>query len=358
MARTTLFSLLFFAVAGCANFNSVYRPLESGSGALIDIKQRAIIAAKPAESGKPPIVCAEPSPDALSAYAAQLAADAKISEKAAAQLAASFQESGAFVGLRTQSIQLLRDALYRLCEGYMSGALSAPQYDILMRRYQKYMVALLGIEQLTGVVRVPPVTINTSGSAEVARSVSSLRAESEAIDVQIRKLEEQKTAQGVTDARKAEIDKEIAERKADKEAINQAIQNGRGLLTKGSGVSTVVQLSGDVNRSDDHVQKISSTVEKIVLEIINTDDTGQLCFSYLTSANANINHPIFKICSDFLENMNKEKEVVNKAGEQALEQLKGQPNSPGPRSSFREFLREFKGDSRITDVPRPKLPTS
>ncbi|HET7730610.1 MAG TPA: hypothetical protein VFK48_11315, partial [Usitatibacter sp.] len=147
---------------GCANLNSVYRPLDTGEGrgALIDIKQRAIIAAKPATPGGKNVVCAEPSPDALSAYAAQIAAEASVPDKAAAQLAASFQEGSSFVGLRTQSIQLLRDALYRLCEGYANGALNELQYDILMRRYQKYMVALLGIEQLAGVVRSPAVTIS------------------------------------------------------------------------------------------------------------------------------------------------------------------------------------------------------
>ena len=37
-------SVLFFYLAGCGNFNSVYRDfdVDDGSGAMVDIKQRAV----------------------------------------------------------------------------------------------------------------------------------------------------------------------------------------------------------------------------------------------------------------------------------------------------------------------------
>ena len=166
MSRILLALALGFQLAGCANWSSVYRDfsVDDGTGAMVDIKQRAVIASTHKVTTKKGeeeittskvIVCAEPSPDSLSAYAAELSAEASIPDKAALQLAGALQESASFVGLRTQSIQLLRDSMYRLCEGYMSGALDRAQYEILVRRYQKYMVALLGIEQLTGVVRAP-----------------------------------------------------------------------------------------------------------------------------------------------------------------------------------------------------------
>ena len=109
----TPFSIIVFT--GCANLNSVYRDLnvDSGMGAMVDIKQRAMIVSRQTRGTgdlaiTKTIVCAEPSPDALSAYAAQLAAEANIPEKVSAKLAAAFQESSSFVGLRTQSIQLLQ----------------------------------------------------------------------------------------------------------------------------------------------------------------------------------------------------------------------------------------------------------
>lgn len=115
----SLLALSLISLAACsANHNSIYRDLKtsSGTGALVDIKQRAIVAGE-RKGNKPEdkinVVCAEPSPDSLSAYAAEIAAKADTGKGVSAEVAAAFQESAAFVGLRTQSIQLLRDAMYR-----------------------------------------------------------------------------------------------------------------------------------------------------------------------------------------------------------------------------------------------------
>lgn len=317
-----------FLLASCAN-SSVYRKLnvDSGDGALIDIKQRAIFASKHKASKtinnktitlEKTIICAEPSPDSLSAYAAELAAEANVPEKASAQLTAAFQESASFVGLRTQSIQLLRDSLYRLCEGYMSGALDKSEYDILMRRYQKYMVALLAIEQLTGTVRAPSVTINTKGSASAARSLTALRDQIKAIDSDIETLqnkqkekEAEKSADGITDEKKKEIDQqiskyktEIGELQADKSSVTKAIENARGLAVSGEATSTVSTVGVPTNRSEQHIQSVSKSVEKIVLNIINTDDTGQLCWSYMRDV-GDPNTELGKSCRGYIDNINK-----------------------------------------------------
>ena len=144
-------SVLFCYLAGCGNSHSVYRDfdVDDGSGAMVDIKQRAVIASKSKTTKEgitkeKTIVCAEPSPDALSAYAAEIAGEGSVPENVKAAFSAAFQENSAFVGLRTQSIQLLRDSLYRLCEGYMSGALDKPHYQALFRRYQKSMGGAAG----------------------------------------------------------------------------------------------------------------------------------------------------------------------------------------------------------------------
>lgn len=295
---------------GCANFNSVFREFDADAGksVMVDVKQRAIIASRQTEGGKTStIICAEPSPDALSAYAAELAAEGKLPEQTAVQLTAAFQESASFVGLRTQSIQLLRDSLYRLCEGYMSGALQKSQYDILMRRYQKYMVALLGIEQLTGTVRAPTVTITSQSAATAAQSLSALRSEIEAIDTKIAALERKKGADGTSDADRTQIGQDIGALKADREAVNQAIANARGLSSSGSMTATVHLHGQPSQRSDAHIQAVAGAVQEIVKDIINTDDTGQLCFSYLS--NASSNGPLVDICRQFLANIIKQDEV-------------------------------------------------
>ena len=152
--------LVFVGVAlmtGCsANWNSAYRTTDyagGGKGVLIDIKQRAILSSKVGEQ----VFCAEPSPDSLSSYAAAL----NVSYKDIAEASGGVGESAAFVGLRTQTIQLLRDSLYRLCESYMSGVIDRTKYAFLMSRYQKNMVALLAIEQLTGAARPQPIYVNS-----------------------------------------------------------------------------------------------------------------------------------------------------------------------------------------------------
>ncbi|MBC3873304.1 hypothetical protein [Undibacterium flavidum] len=279
-------ALISISLAGCANFNSVYRDLKTGegTGALIDIKQRAIIASKTGEgTNQKIIVCAEPSPDALSAYAAELAGKADLPSGTSAQLSSAFQESASFTGLRTQSIQLLRDSMYRMCEAHMNGAITAGQYDILARRYQKHTVALLAIEQLTGAIKAPAVTINTSGSAEAARSISEMRVESSALDKKITDLETKKAASGASDADKKNLDEQIKQLKSDKEAIAKGIENAKGTLVSGNATANVSNLGVLTQRNDEHIQAIAGTVEKIVTSIINTDDRGQLCFLQLSN---------------------------------------------------------------------------
>ena len=103
---------------------------------------------------KQTILCAEPSPDALSATSA--AADAGYK---GAKLGLQVATTAAYVGLRTQTIQLLRDAMYRLCEATLNEQITEEEYRMLFKNLSETMITLLAIEQLTGVVRAPPVII-------------------------------------------------------------------------------------------------------------------------------------------------------------------------------------------------------
>ena len=69
------------------------------------------------------------------------------------------------IGLRTQSIQLLRDAMYRICEAYWNDALDSESLIAMHRRFQNLMTGLLAIEQLTGAVRPEPIILRP-GSAQ------------------------------------------------------------------------------------------------------------------------------------------------------------------------------------------------
>lgn len=301
--KTLIISFCFGLLCCCANFNSIHREInvDEGKGALIDIKQRAVIVSK---RDNKTIVCAEPSPESLSSYAAEFAAEADLPEEVTARLVAAFQEGSSFVGLRTQSIQLLRDSLYRLCEGYMSGALDSAQYDILMRRYQKYMVALLAIEQLTGSLRSPAVAINTEGSAKAARSISEMRKEIEYINSKISELEKSKIADGITDDEKTKIDHKIKELNDDKKAIEEGVKAAHGITSNGSANVIFSSFATPIQRDENHIAAISKVVNDIVMGIIETDDAGQLCFSYLREADNDKNPQLTKACLDLIQNIN------------------------------------------------------
>lgn len=300
---------------GCANLDSIHRDLavDSGTGALIDVKQRAILVSrqKASDDANPhSVICAEPSPDALSAYAAQLAIEGKSPQGFGGTLAASSQESAAYIGLRTQSIQVLRDWMYRNCEAYMSGAIDKDEFDILMRRSQKYMVALIGIEQLTGVVKVPTVVINTSGSASASASISSMREDIKANEDKIASLEADKAklsdAEQKGDAGK-KIDDDIEKLKTHNDDLLAGIKNAKGLMTSGS-ANSVVYVNDVSSRSGADIQSLAQKVSDIVMEVVKTDDTPQLCFTQLNRENADAK--IRDYCEKLFETAIKNKQLT------------------------------------------------
>lgn len=164
------------ANTGCAYLTTYTRAidLESQSYAM-DIKQRVVVSKKrPPSFGEktgglvdPVVVCAEPSPDALTVIGASGGLSLRSAKvDAEGNLGGAISESGAFVGLRTHSIQLLRDAMYRLCEGYASGAMTPETFRSMQRRYQSTMMGLIAIEQLTGPVRASQAMLTSAASAE------------------------------------------------------------------------------------------------------------------------------------------------------------------------------------------------
>lgn len=319
--KGTLLGLIVVSIAGCANLNSIYRTFDvsRGESSMSDIRQRAILVApnenitkKYDATGKlvsqeyrknGVFVCAEPSPDAMASLAYELAAKGGYPEKASGELAFAMQDGAAFTGIRTQSIQLLRDFGYRLCESYLSGAISAPQYDLLMRRFQKNTVALLAIEQLTGAIKAPPIALTTSGRAEATKSLSEQRAEREKVSDRITALETEKTAvdKKISDAKKAnanadtsELDQtaaglaeKIINLKDDRNVIDSAIAETKGVIADGE-VKVKIETTGmGSQRSDAHIQQIAKTVEGIVNNIVLADDEQQLCMSALLLPNPN-----------------------------------------------------------------------
>ena len=297
--------LVLSALSGCGTSYSLkeFSPQEGKpKSAFVDIKQRAILGgAGPAGQM---ILCAEPSPDAMSSFASELALDAKYKEAVAATLALSQQEAASFVGLRTQTIQLLRDGMYRLCEGYMSGALTSADYAWLSRRYQRNMVALLTIEQLTRVAQVPAIAQASQGLASASRSATAIQGDLAQLNQSRAKLEEESaqldaelaSAQALPDtdttkqqkvvaAAKAAQDKKAAIAEVDevKAALLEGLKTAKGILASGSAAVQVISagvVDGQATRSD----LIASKISELTAKVLEQDDLPTLCFQLLTGS--------------------------------------------------------------------------
>ena len=303
MSQVTRISAILLAVmvlTGCASLNSIHRTHDFKTGsAIIDAKQRAIIAREDLKNGV--LVCAEPSPDAMSAYAAELAGKVGVPNKVAAEFVGSFHEGSSFVGLRTQSIQLLRDESYRLCEAHMNGFISKEEYSILLRRQQRITVALLAIEQLTGAIRPPNISINTKGVVELSKGVDELVLQKEYKNKQIAAKKKEKenvdsSSEGSAELIKS-IDNEIAELEKSRDSLVKGIENGRSMLASGAATAVVIGGEAMSPRSDDHIQAIAGYVDKIV-EYTQTDDLGQMCVAHMQRVDSG---PLVDKCVSYLD---------------------------------------------------------
>ncbi|GEM_PF-4511724 len=98
---------------------------------------------------RPKVICAEPSPDvvtqlALSGGMKALTQPGNSAEANLAIAAASLRLSN-----RTQTIQLLRDGLYRACEAYFNGVLGEDEYKNIIKGYDELLITLVAIEGLS-----------------------------------------------------------------------------------------------------------------------------------------------------------------------------------------------------------------
>jgi hypothetical protein len=165
-------------MSGCAELASIYRsedlPQEGGHLVSIDAKQRVVLSnpskakAKANDTATLLRFCAEPPPDVFTALATSLGAEASFSQsatpEAAAKLAATLSENAATIE-RTQTVNILREAMYRNCERYLSGAISGEEFIVQAARDQQLIVQVLAVEQITGVARAQSTALTTVAKA-------------------------------------------------------------------------------------------------------------------------------------------------------------------------------------------------
>ncbi len=291
---------LCIAIAGCANIDSISRttplPKESAGGLAIhlDAKQRLVYVNSIQK------VCAEPSPDALAAFASSLGFGGSAPSQGTVSLAQAIQGSAGSIGLRTQSITLMRDALYRVCEAYANGGIGAPQIMTLLARSQDVTAVILAVEQLTGAVAANQVIL--TGTAGAGAS-GSLLANQELLDA-ARKNEEQKAkdleaakaardelktqaaeAQTAVDVAKAVYDKSIApgstateeERARLKSELDQKIKTRDDLNAKlaaaEENVTTTAALLAEAKQTRETIENMRNAA--LTNAVANTTTAGQ-----------------------------------------------------------------------------------
>lgn len=294
----TILVVCIMATSGCARLNSIYRnnPIDDNVQSVsIDAKQRMIFTApKLDENGDATnyrVVCAEPSPDVFSAFAASLSGSLE-SDSIEAALEGAFSENAATIGLRTQVIQLLRDGMYRICEGVLSNQISEDEFYSLHQRYQRIMVTLVAIEQLTGAVTPPPITIQTDALAGRPARLPELQSDLDEAEDQLTsaegtlgELEEPEKDKGACDEIKDDDERKeqckeyyVAkndrdEKQATVESLKEAIKVARSEVVYQAGgqvfVSTAFQRNSMM--TEETIDAISGTVEELVGSLWSID---------------------------------------------------------------------------------------
>lgn len=162
-------ALVCMALAGCSS--TIFKPVsidtQPTTSFSLDGKQRIVLVTDHGSvSNNKRVVCAEPSPDALVGIAASVSGALDIAGKGSAQAAASMAEAVQSIGRRSQTIQLLRDGLYRACEAYLNGAINEEEYKLIISRVDDFAVTMVAIDGLTGGQNVPPTVLRPKASAK------------------------------------------------------------------------------------------------------------------------------------------------------------------------------------------------
>lgn len=187
--KSLIISGILVTLSGCGatHFNEK-QTVETNEVVFLDAKQRSVFRVDATQKvdvdGKEELVnfsgiCAEPSPDAISSLATSLGVELSVADKGKLGISQSISEAVGNIGIRTAAIQALRDMMYRNCEAYGIGAVSKMGLETLQRRFQTTMVAILAIEQLTGAVKAPAITLTGQSSVGDADAIIGLTNKSE-----------------------------------------------------------------------------------------------------------------------------------------------------------------------------------
>lgn len=346
--RTLCFAFALFCLSACTigNLTAVHKrskiapkeqaDVNSPYGVFIDAKQRAVVSnvidseeiiyqyddqRKPIGSqivqSSKRVVCAEPSPDALAAIAASTGVSFSDLTRAFSATN-SVSEAAGNIGLRTQTIQTMRDGYYRVCEAYMNG-LDQEQYAMMLRRFQTNTIALLAIEQLTGTVTGPDLALSSTAGVPISEKAfyeqrsareSSIKVAREEelneIKAELTPLKTQKeacaaisegdtTSDVCTEAKTKERDAmitQLEERETDltKQRNDAQAERDRlaALATSASSATSpdATASASSVRFASSPTAAVADAVKDITLRVLNQDYGVSMCVDYLRSGRA------------------------------------------------------------------------
>lgn len=284
MIRAIKIGLLLstLSLVACANFNTIERrttvpgglvtvdtkdperkSYQSGKAIHLDIQQRLVIFD---ELGN---YCAEPSPDGLAAFAAAMGISASDPTSSAASATGSGGSSAASIGLRTQSITLMRDTMYRICEASANGKIDTTTVTTLLRRSQDITAAVLAIEQLTGPVAAQQAalyqTTDASASASLVAVGEQLQLAMKQLENATERLEEATVRKATLDAEKGQVDTRIG-------VLTSQINNtGEGAPSDAEKIELKAELKVKEARQETLNQQIAALTETIKLRQASVD---------------------------------------------------------------------------------------
>ncbi|MDW3711165.1 MULTISPECIES: hypothetical protein [unclassified Pseudomonas] len=263
--RISLVVLLAVTAAGCATHKNA-RALEAEERLLI-YSERPLNNADNARKIK--VMCAEPSPDALKTLAASM----NVEKQEVATIAAAYSEAGANIGLRTHTIQLLRDQLFAICQGFANEGISAPAYQMMLTRNQRNTVALMAIEQLTGVLKTPSVKLSGSASIGPNKELIDLNKKlKDAAEAKLKAVPAADKDKPETIALKKEIENyDAAIAKAEKAIVAAATATDAQTIQGGG---------ADQNT----VSAVTATVKSITDQILGQNDNFYVCLDAYQTA--------------------------------------------------------------------------
>jgi hypothetical protein len=266
------------SLGGCANLQSIHHTFDYSSSAdrsdvraiSVDAQQRFLIlshstATQGTGTSSAWKACAETSPDAMAAFSSGFGAGASYKDQASAQVASAISEQAASIGLRTQSITLLRDAAYRLCEGFLNGAMTSDEFNMSQRRFQNIMVADLAIEQLTGYARPTIVVLGGTASSGAGNLVLAQKELDNAVKEQTSKDAAAKSAD--------EASAKAAEDYKNKQALGTAAKDALSARAK-----TAVADAANAKKTADGLEEDAVEKEVIARQAV---DNGSLQASVL-----------------------------------------------------------------------------